>query len=517
MSLARRTGALACLISLGLAVTPALAGTSPSGPSAADPQRPTGSYDETRLLVAFDPGTPAESRRSAHAAEGARVENTIERLDLDVVKLRDGADPVEVATRYERNPNVLYTDFNHEFTVDSSDTLWTDQWGLNNTGQPVTGSFVTGRPDVDVDAPEGWATAFGATIPDTGGTTVGIIDTGIDLGHVDLVGKTDVCANATGAIGLVVSGSCSDDNLHGTHVAGTIGARTDNGVGVAGVAPDARFAVVKALNAAGSGFYSDIVAAIDYLSADRGVKIISMSIGGPQDDALDRVLTDAYARGTLLIAAAGNDYDDTKSWPAYHRDVMSVASINAAGAVSDFSTCNSDVEIIAPGEDIWSTFPGNGYGVISGTSMATPHVSGVAALLMSEKGLTAAQTRSALKSTAVGSISCRGFANVGLVNLANALAGGGGGGTTEPAPTGTGTVAGKVTSGSGKSAQALSGATVSCGTGGSATSGSDGRYTIASVPVGTYTCTASASGYRSKSVTLTVSKDTTTPADFSLR
>lgn len=517
MSFSRRTGVLACLLSLGLAVTPALAaGTSPSGPAAADPQRPAGPYDETRLLVAFDPGTPGEARRSAHAAEGARVENTIERLNLDVVKLRDGADPVEVATRYERNPNVAYTDFNHEFTLASSDTLWADQWGLHNTGQPVTGSFVAGRADVDVDAPEGWATAFGASIPDTGGTTVGIIDSGIDLGHVDLVGKTDVCANATALIGVVVEGSCSDDNLHGTHVAGTIGARTDNGVGVAGVAPDARFAVVKALNAAGSGFYSDIVAAIDYLSADKGVKIISMSIGGPQDDALDRVLTDAYARGTLLIAAAGNDYDDTKSWPAFHRDVMSVASVNAAGAVSDFSTCNSDVEIIAPGEDIWSTFPGNSYGVISGTSMATPHVSGVAAMLMSEKGLTAAQTRSALKSTAVGSISCRGFANVGLVNLASAL-GGGGGGTTEPAPTGTGTVAGTVTTGTGKSKRALSGATVSCGTGGSATSGSDGRYTIVSVPVGTYTCTASASGYRSKSVTLTVSKDTTTTADFNLR
>ena len=512
MRLSRRTGVVAGLLGLGLSMTPALA----AGPSAADPERPSGSYDETRLLVAFDPGAPGEARRNAHAEQGARVENTIERLNLDVVKLGEGADPVAVAGRYERNPVVAYTDFNHELTFSSSDTLFTDQWGLANTGQSVTGSFVSGKDDVDVDAPEGWAAAFGATVPDTGGTTVGIIDTGIDLGHVDLIGKTVVCANATGAVGLVVDGSCSDDNLHGTHVAGTIGARTDNGVGVAGVAPDAQFAVVKALNAAGTGFYADIVAAIDYLSADKRVPIISMSIGGPQDDALDEVLTDAYARGTLLIAAAGNDYDDTKNWPAYHRDVMSVASVNAAGAVSDFSTCNSDVEIIAPGEDIWSTFPGNSYGVISGTSMATPHVSGVAAMLMSEQGLSASQTRSALKSSAVGSISCRGFASVGLVNLGSAL-GSGGGGTTEPEPTGTGAIAGTVTTGSGKSKAALSGATVDCGTGGSATTGSDGSYTIGSVQVGSYTCTASAPGYRSKSATVSVSKDATTTADFNLR
>jgi thermitase len=511
MSLSRRTGLLAALLGLGLSMTPALA----AGPSA-DPERPSGSYDETRLLVAFDPGTPTAARRSAHTEQGARVENTIERLNLDVVKLDENADAVQVAGRYERNPNVSYTDFNHEFTFSSSDTLFADQWGLDNSGQSVTGSLVKGSSDVDVDAPEGWATAFGSTIPDTGGSTVGIIDTGIDLGHVDLINKTVVCANATGAIGLVVDGSCSDDNLHGTHVAGTIGARTDNGVGVAGVAPDARFAVVKALNAAGTGFYADIVAAVDYLSAEKRVPIISMSIGGPQDDALDQALSDAYARGTLLIAAAGNDYDDTKSWPAYHRDVMSVASINAGGAVSDFSTCNSDVEIIAPGEDIWSTFPGNSYGVISGTSMATPHVSGVAAMLMSEQGLSASQTRNALKSSAVGSISCRGFATVGLVNLASALGGssGGGGGSTDPV--GSGAIAGEVTS-TGKNKGPISGATVDCGAGGSASTASDGTYAISSVPVGSYSCTASATGYKSKTSNVSVSDGQTTTANFSLR
>jgi thermitase len=511
MLLPRRTGLLAGLLSLGLVATPALAGP----PSSDGPERPSGPYDETRLLVAFAPGTPADTRRAAHAAEGARVENTMERLNLDVVKLRDGADPVAVAARYERHPNVAYTDFNHEFSLLSDDTLFRDQWGLHNTGQSVTGSLRTGADDVDIDAPEGWDTAFGVgRIETTGGTLTGVLDTGIDRSHVDLLDRTKVCATANSGTGIVLEGTCSDDNLHGTHVAGTIAAQTGNGVGVAGVAPNAPLAVFKGLDAAGVGFYADIVAGVEYLSADKSVPIISMSIGGPEDDALNKALTDAYGRGTLLIAAAGNDGDATKNWPAYHKDVMSVASIDSNGKLSSFSTCNADVEINAPGRDIWSTFPGNSYGSISGTSMATPHVSGVAAMVISEMGLSHSQTRSRLKSTAQTTSGGNGCNNAGVVNLFTALGGGSGGGTTEE--TGTGSIAGTVSTG-GKNKDGIAGATVDCGAGGAATTGSDGWYAIASVPVGSYGCTASAPGYKSKTSTVSVSDGQTTRANFTLR
>ena len=496
---------------VALAVTAGLALTAPAfaGPEPAAPTRP---HDRERILVAFDPGTAADARRSVHAQHGGRVENSFDHLNLDVVRLPEGTTPEAAIARYERNPNVAYAQPNWQASLLSvpNDTLFEDQWGLHNTDQPVTGSLVNGAPDFDVDAPEGWDAAFGAgSFPSTGGARVGILDTGIDRTHADLLNKTVACATANAAIGLVTEGTCSDDNLHGTHVAGTVAAITGNGVGVGGVAPNAPLAIFKGLDAAGQGFYADIIAGVHWLHTKGGAKIISMSIGGPQDSALDAELAEAARAGVLLIAAAGNDGDATKNWPAYHPDVMSVSSVSQDGKLSSFSTCNSDVEIAAPGEDIWSTFPGNAYGVISGTSMATPHVSGVASMVMWKLGLDASQTRSKLKSTTEDSGGCNG---VGIVNLAGAL---GGGGSTTPPPTSPGVITGTITDASSRAG--VSGATVDCGTAGRTTTASNGSYTLSNVAPSTYTCTASASGYRSKSGNVTVSSGTTSTLNLALR
>ena len=379
-------------------------------------------YHPTTLLVGFTETATAAQRADAHARLGSARANTIGG-DLDVVRLARGLDPIAASARYRGLPGVAYAHPNWVMTLTSApnDTLFKDEWGLHNTGQNVTASLVDGVNDVDVDAPEGWDAAFGpGSFPSSGGTRVGILDTGIDRTHVDLLNKTKACAQALGSLGIVTNGACSDDNLHGTHVAGTVAAIANNGIGVAGVAPNAELSIFKALDASGSGFYADVVAGVHWLHTTGASKVLSMSIGGPQDAALDRELTEAYAAGALLIAAAGNDGDATKNWPAYHRDVMSVSSVSADGTKSWFSTCNSDVEIAAPGEDVWSTFPHNTYGVISGTSMSTPHVSGVAAMIIWKKGLSAAQTRSLLTSSAQGSGGCNG---VKIANLAGALGG----------------------------------------------------------------------------------------------
>ena len=384
----------------------------PFGSRSVEAAQPSDEYDSEHILVGWDRSLPEQARADVHARVGGEVANRMEFIDVDVVEIPENQDPVEWVARYERNPHVAFAELNYRVDQTSvpSDTLFADQWGFHNTGQSVKGSLVRGVADWDIDAPEAWDRAFGpGSFPTTGGTRVAVIDTGIDRAHVELMDKVKACASALAVVGVVTTGTCSDDNFHGTHVAGTVAAVTGNGIGVAGTAPNAELAICKALNASGNGFVTDVAACIDWSWKSGGAKIISMSLSSTAGtDALARAVKAANTAGILVIAAAGNTYDATLNYPAAYPEVMSVASYNQAGVVSVFSTCNSDVEIAAPGEDVWSTFPENTYGIISGTSMATPHVAGAAALVMSELGLTAAQTRSKLKTSAVAGLSTGG-------------------------------------------------------------------------------------------------------------
>lgn len=413
-----------------LASAAALASTAAIAPSAGAllPAAPTvpvdasASYDPRTVLVAFAGGVSTEARSALHAGAGGTVVSTLDFQNLDVVRLPEGVDPMVAARGYSSSPLVDFAEPNFRFSATSvpNDAGFKDLYGLHNTGQ--TG----GTPDADVDAPEGWDLAYGpGTFPSTGGVRVGIVDTGIDRNHPDVGAKTKACASALTGLGLVTNGLCVDDNVHGTHVAGTVAAYTNNAIGVAGAAPNADLAICKALNAAGAGLTTDIVACIRWLRTTGGARIISMSLGSKGTTAsLDRELSDAYAAGVLLVAAAGNDGNSTLNYPAAHADVMSVGATDAKDARASFSNCNADVEIAAPGVSILSTTPGGTYTKLSGTSMATPHVAGVAAVVMWKKGLTAAATRSALTSTAddkgpAGRDTCYGF---GRANLARAVA-----------------------------------------------------------------------------------------------
>ncbi|MDX6692172.1 MAG: thermitase [Solirubrobacteraceae bacterium] len=343
-------------------------------------------YDKHTVIVKYADSASGRERLDTAAAAGVvKTLGTITGFAARLVYVN--GDPKTVAARLNASPAVLYAEpnFIYRSTATPADPRYPELYGLNNTGQDG------GLADADIDAPEGWTAAGLGAFPATGGAKVGIVDTGIQADHPDLSGKLADCAgvNSFGvnlvvitlfADPTIVAGKCADDNGHGTHVSGTIGAKANNNIGVTGVAFNSPISMCKALDSSGSGTVAGIANCITYLN-QHGAKIISMSLGGSGSTTLQNAVAAATANGSLLIAAAGNSGDSTISYPAGYSQVVSVAAVDRRGARASFSTFNSDVEVAAPGVDILSTWMGSTYKVISGTSMATPHAAGVAAII----------------------------------------------------------------------------------------------------------------------------------------
>jgi len=215
------------------------------------------------------------------------------------------------------------------------------------------------------------------------GVKVAVIDTGVDYDHPDLA------ANIGGGASFVdYTTDYMDDNGHGTHVAGII-ASIDNDIGVIGTAPKVELYALKALDGEGSGYVSDVVAAIDW-SVTSGMQVVSMSLGTNTDyQSLRNACDSAYAAGVLLVAAAGNDASkatvrlgiDTIDYPARYASVMAVGAIDQDDERPKWSSTGPELELAAPGVDIYSTYWDDTYATLSGTSMACPHVTGAAALV----------------------------------------------------------------------------------------------------------------------------------------
>ena len=335
-----------------------------------------------------------------------------------------------------------------------NDPSYSRLWGLNNSGQ--TG----GVADADMDVAEAWDVTSGSR-----SVVVGVIDTGIDYNHPDLasniwrnpgeIAGDGIDNDRNGYVDDVRGWDFAnndadpfDDEGHGTHVAGTIGAVGNNGVGIVGVSWNVSLMALKFLGADGSGSTSGAVAAINYATRMRqsfGVNVVATNNswgGGGFSSALRDAIAAGGSAGVLCVAAAGNESannDATPSYPAnYAGDaVISVAATDSSNRLATFSNYGvTTVDVAAPGVGIYSTVPGNGYASYSGTSMATPHVTGTVALLAAANPqATAAQIRTAILSTAVPLPALAGkVATGGLVNAAAALAavGGGGGGGGEP-------------------------------------------------------------------------------------
>lgn len=253
------------------------------------------------------------------------------------------------------------------------------------------------------------------------GVKVAVLDTGIDLDHPDLQ------ANITGGKNTISPGKTpDDDNGHGTHVAGII-AGVDNAIGVIGVAPGASLYAVKVLNRQGSGFTSDIIEGIQW-SISAGVNVINMSFGTPSDSqALHDALISAYNSGIVLVAAAGNSGpgDNTVLYPGAYSEVIAVSATDSSDAIASWSSRGPQVELAAPGVNISSTYKGGGYKTLSGTSMASPHVAGVAVLVIASGVTDPAQVRARLQGTAddLGSTGPDQLYGYGLVDAQEAAMG----------------------------------------------------------------------------------------------
>jgi serine protease len=241
-----------------------------------------------------------------------------------------------------------------------------------------------------------WALSTGA------GIDVAVIDTGVAGTHPDLAGRLCSGVAFLGGDGVAQEGGgATDPHGHGTHVAGSIAAVRNNGIGIAGVAPSARVLPIRVLDAQGSGSSSDVARGITW-AVDHGAEVINLSLGGPHSQAVQTAVDYAESLGVVVVAAAGNaGVGGPPNYPAALEQVVAVASHEPNGAVSTFSTRGAYVDVAAPGSGILSTARDGSWVYMSGTSMATPHVAGVVALLLDdEPGLTPLQVRERLNTTA---------------------------------------------------------------------------------------------------------------------
>ena len=332
-------------------------------------------YAAGELLVSYD---HAASQRQVDQIAGAqaRVKEEISVPDVQLLtfpalkreqrgyvreeKLRRAKEALE------KRPGVAHVDYNYlrlpYYEANDPRFLAGGQWDLFRMQAPIA-----------------WNKILGV------GSRVAVIDTGIASGHPDLQGKIadqkDVVHNDDVA---------EDDRTgHGTHVAGTVGAATKNGLGVAATCPGCKILAVKCGNASGL-LDSDIVQGI-YWSVNNRAKAINLSLGAEENSRILKHAVDyAWDRGVVVVAAAGNENTNRPSYPAAYEHVISVSATDRSNKRARFSNYGTTVDVAAPGVEILSTVPGGGYGIKAGTSMASPHVAALA-------GLLAAQDRSALE------------------------------------------------------------------------------------------------------------------------
>ena len=369
----------------------------------------TRSFGTPEVLVKFKTGVSSETIEALTSRFHDRVEDRIENAaGWEAIDDLDNDDPGRIVAQYSQLPEVEYAEPNFEIKLEETvegplvpvlphDPQFNDQWALANSGQRG------GKQGADISATLAWATTTG-----TDNLVVAVLDTGVDYTHEDLMenmwvrpatmapyhdNELGTIDDLNGFNAIDSAADPMDDNGHGTHCAGIIGAEGENNIGIAGVNWKVQIMPLKFMNSGGFGTTKDAIEAINYVinrkKAGVNVRIISASWGSTQKSrALGDVIRKAYENDILFVAAAGNssvDNDRTPHYPSSYPNVISVAALDRHDQLASFSNFGvKSVMIAAPGVDILSTWLGNEYEEKSGTSMATPVVSGVAALILAK-------------------------------------------------------------------------------------------------------------------------------------
>lgn len=356
-----------------------------------------------RVWVRFRDGDQGTLRRRVSTLGEGQLETLVAELDGAVLRVAAGQEAA-VARRLAARPEVVYAlpiPQARALAVPNDPRL-PSQWALSTIGAPLAWSVITSSSQ----------------------QIVAVVDTGVDLGHPDLASRIwtnpgEIAGNSIDDDGngladdvsgwsfVSDTGAVSDDHGHGTHVAGIAAAATDNAVGVAGVSWGASIMPVKVLDSSGSGGYDDVAQGVLY-AAHNGARVVNLSVGGPDPfPPLQEALAYAREHGVLVVAAAGNHRDGTDDppfvfYPAAYPEAMAVAATDSSDRRAAFSNYGVEVSVAAPGAGILSTCRGGGYCEMSGTSMASPHVAGLAALVWSQHPeYTPSQVAATIQLTAV--------------------------------------------------------------------------------------------------------------------
>ncbi len=315
-------------------------------------------YVPDEIVVKFKKEHGPDKVSAVHVRLGGRVTQEIPKLGVQVVRVPSER-LHELLEAYQHDESVEYAEPNYlAYAFHVPNDPWVgNQWALEKIQMFEAWDYVKGDPN----------------------TIIAVLDTGVDFGHPDLQGKL------VQGYDFVNNDSIpQDDHGHGTHVSGIAAAATNNGTGVAGIGYNSVIMSVKVLDRRGSGTHVNIAKGIIW-AADHGARVINMSLGGPSPSrTLEDAINYAWSRGVLVVAAAGNDSSSNPAYPAAYEHVMAVAATDQSDHLASFSNYGAWVSVTAPGAGILSTVMGNSYQYWNGTSMASPHVAGLAALLFSQ-------------------------------------------------------------------------------------------------------------------------------------